>query len=438
MELIKQKIDPATQQTAAGFPEIKSMDTLFIFDQRERERLRKLATRVAEIAALAIQKEKAVLWTAHNDLKTTQPLVFIDPENGWNECIPANTLVCHDPLARTWEMYLLKQIYWFEKIKDDKVIEPYFEVPYSYSDTGWGLDLIKCGGENNGSYKVKQTLVDYEEDFDKVHYPKLIIDWKESNKVLELAHEIFEGILIVRRKATWWWSLGMTWEYINMRGLEDFMCDMITEPEYVHKVMNLLCEGILGRLDYLQENSLLPLNTEGTYVGSGGFGFTNELPQKGCNLQKIKTMDMWGFVESQETSSVSPEMYAEFILPYHKKIAERFGLNCYGCCESINPRWKYVKELPRLRRVSVSPWAKWEEIEELLGKKYITSIKPIPTPLASNHMNENVVRADIRRILQATKGCITEIIMKDNNTLGNNPYNASRWVEIVREEIECL
>jgi len=28
--------------------------------------------------------------------------------------------------------------------------------------------------------------------------------------------------------------------------------------------------------------------------------------------------------------------------------------------------------------------------------------------------------------------------MKDNNTLGNNPRNAARWVEIVREEIEKL
>ena len=29
-----------------------------------------------------------------------------------------------------------------------------------------------------------------------------------------------------------------------------------------------------------------------------------------------------------------------------------------------------------------------------------------------------------------------EIIMKDNHTLGNNPNNAVRWVEITRQEIE--
>ena len=33
---------------------------------------------------------------------------------------------------------------------------------------------------------------------------------------------------------------------------------------------------------------------------------------------------------------------------------------------------------------------------------------------------------------------IPELIMKDNNTLGHNPYNACRWVEICREEIANL
>ena len=52
--------------------------------------------------------------------------------------------LCEDPLARVWEMHLRKQIYWFEQLKDDKVIENYFDVPYSYSDTGWGPALKKA------------------------------------------------------------------------------------------------------------------------------------------------------------------------------------------------------------------------------------------------------------------------------------------------------
>jgi len=341
-------------------------------------------------------------------------------------------------MARVWEMFLRKQIYWFEVFNDDKVIEPYFDVPFSYTDTGWGVKLGKEGGENYGAYKVIQAIVDYDEDFSKVNYPKIVIDHEESDRVLELAHSVFDGILTVRRKTSWWWTLGLTWDFINLRGLEDFMCDMVVEPDNVHRLMVLLCDGVLNRLDFLQENGYLSLNTGGTYVGSGGFGFTDALPQDGYEPDKVTTMDMWGFVESQETTAVSPEMYNEFVFPYHMRIAERFGLNCYGCCEAFDMRWKYIKNLPRVRRVSVSPWANWEELEEMLSKDYISSIKPNPAYLALPTMHEDIVRSQIKRALVCSKNCVPEIIMKDNNTLGKNPRNAARWVEIAREEIGRL
>ncbi len=429
---IKQTGDPATMQTAAGFPELHGMETNYIFGKDEIETLRELAKRVAEIAELDIQKEKSKLWTLHNDLKINTPLVFIDPENGWNECIPAETLKCRDPLARVWEMYLKKQIYWFEVLKDDKVIEPYFDVPYSYTTTGWGVNLEKLGGEKGGAYIVKQAIEDYEEDFEKIHFPKIKINLDESNRVLSLANDVFGDILKVRRKNTWYWTLGLTWDFINLRGLEDFMCDLLIEPEYVHRLMNLLCEGTIAKLDYLIENGLIAQNLDGTYVGSGGFGFTEELSHK----DNFTTMDMWGFVESQETTAISPEMYGEFVFPYHKRIAEKFGLNCYGCCEPFDTRWSYVKELPRLRRVSCSPWSSQEKLSEILSNKYISSIKVSPTPLSLKEISEEEVRKDLNRALHGNEDCIIELIMKDNHTLGRNPRNASRWVEIAREEIE--
>jgi len=132
---------------------------------------------------------------------------------------------------------------------------------------------------------------------------------------------------------------------------------------------------------------------------------------------------------------VSPEIYRDFIFPRHKRILERFALSCYGCCEPYDPRWEYVRQLPHLRKVSVSPWANWATVPEFLGQDYIASIKPSPTPLATAHMDEDVVRADCRRAVEQTKGGVCEFLMKDNHTLGGCPHNASRWVEIMREEI---
>jgi hypothetical protein len=434
----KNSADFAAMQTAAGIPRVSEMGTDFIFSGAETARLRRLAEETAAIAADESQRAKAEAWRAHNDLESEYPLVFIDPENGWNECVPPDGLECEDPLARVWEMGLLKQIYWAREFRDDKVIEPFFDVPHVYAEDGWGLELKRVGGEGGGSYRMIGAIRDYESDFPKLRYPRITIDWPASERILDLASEIFSGILRVRRKTVWWWSMGLTCDYIMLRGFEDFLTDLIDEPEWVARVTRFLCDGVMDRLDFLESNGLLAPNADGSYVGSGGFGYTSALPSTCEGSGAALTKDMWGFVESQEMGSVSPDMYGEFLYPHHARIAERFGLNCYGCCEPFNPRWKYVKNLPNLRRVSVSPWADLRAVPEMLGEGYIASLKLNPAHLALPVMDENLVRAEIRNALEMTKGCVVELIMKDNNTLGGNPENGKAWVRIAREEIAAV
>ena len=230
----------------------------------------------------------------------------------------------------------------------------------------------------------------------------------------------------------------MTWTLVNLRGLEQIMFDIYDYPDQLHQLMGILRDGTLAKLDFLEENGLLSLNNDGTYVGSGGFGYTRELPQKDFDGKTIRTRDMWGFCESQETTTFSPEMFAEFIFPYQLPILERFGLNCYGCCEPLDKRWYVVKNAPRLRRVSVSPWANLADMADKLGEQYIYSMKPHPGDLAVPSLNEERIRSELRRALQITRNCRVEIIMKDNHTIANNPQNVIRWCQIAREEAEAI
>lgn len=147
---------------------------------------------------------------------------------------------------------------------------------------------------------------------------------------------------------------------------------------------------------------------------------------------------MWGFVESQETVSISPSMYGEFIFPYHFRLASRFGLNCYGCCEPFENRWEYIKKLPNLRRISVSPWSNRNIAMELLGCSYIASHKLNPNVLSLSVIDEKTARAQIRHALDVSKNGFPELIMKDTTTIGNNPNNVVNWVKIAREEIGNL
>ena len=171
------------------------------------------------------------------------------------------------------------------------------------------------------------------------------------------------------------------------------------------------------------------------YIGSGGVGFNEEL--QGVPGQ-VKLMDMWGFNEAQETSEVSPEMISEFFLPYQHELASCFGLNYYGCCEGLDKRWEYVKEaIPRLRRVSVSQWADRKKMSDILKGDYVYCYKVSPTDIAVPHPDEDYIRKNLHEMLADCKahGNIVELLMKDNHTLGHNPANASRWVQIAREEV---
>ena len=73
---------------------------------------------------------------------------------------------------------------------------------------------------------------------------------------------------------------------------------------------------------------------------------------------KVRTIDMWGFAESQETVGVSPRMFAEFIFPDQLPILERFGLNCYGYVSRSIRALAYRRKTPRLAsgiRLGVGP-----------------------------------------------------------------------------------
>jgi hypothetical protein len=231
----------------------------------------------------------------------------------------------------------------------------------------------------------------------------------------------------------------MTWTLVNLRGLSQMMYDMLDEPDNLHRMMAFLRDGHMAKLDFLEKNNLLSLNNDGTYVGSGGFGWTHELPEKDFTGQ-VRTQDMWGFAESQETVGVSPSMFAEFIFPYQLDILSRFGLNCYGCCEPVDSRWKIIENIPHLRRVSVSPWAKIPRMAEYLGSHFIFSMKPNPADLAMPTFDENRIRSGLHDAMRIARknNCRMEIIMKDNNTINKDPQRVIRWVKIAREEAEAV
>jgi hypothetical protein len=296
--------------------------------------------------------------------------------------------------------------------------------------------LIK-GGIEGGSY-VWEAPIKELSDLEKIRIPEIKVDYKVTNQTIELAGEVFDGLLKVRLKGIWWWSFGFTYDLVRLIGLESMLMLFYDNPELIHGVMKKITKGYETKLKFLEDNNLLSLNNEGTYVGSGGLGYSDEMPGPDFDGIRVRPIDMWGHSESQETSSVSPEMFEEFVFNYQLPFIKKFALACYGCCEPLNKRWSVIKKIPNLRRVSVSHWADNKKMAEYLEDKYIYSMKPTPTDLAVAKLDEEHIREKMTKEMEITKGCIVEVIMKDNHTIGHNPQNPVNWVKIIREVIDKI
>ncbi len=397
--------------------------------------LRELAGKVRALAERNSENEKVELWYQHNSLKGGRPMILADPENGWNEIIGYKDLVCEGELAKRWEVVLRKELFWGTALNDDRPIERSFYVGYTFGASGWGKSSPFFGGLDGGSYRW-EACIHSESDLNELHFPKVTVDSETTSNTRELAEDVFRGILDVKLRAVWWWGFGMTYDLARLLGLEGMMMLFYDNPRLIKKTMQFLMEGNLQLLSNLESNKLLTPNNDSSYVGSGGIGYCRELRPVSNDEHPVKLSDMWGHSESQETSSVAPEMFEEFIFPYQLEIIKNFGLSCYGCCEPLDRRWHVVRRIPNLRRVSVSAWADQAKMADYLQNRYIYSFKPNPAQLAVPSVRADLIRAEMTSFLQKTKGCIVEVIMKDNHTLGRNPNNIVTWVQSTRKAVE--
>ncbi len=401
----------------------------------DKKQLQSLAKEVREMGESPEMAEKKRLWVKHNNLEGERPMIFCDPENGWHEIIPETDLKCTNDLARHWELSMKKQIFWGREMGDDYVIEPVIDIAHVYREMPW---RIKGKEEKShafttqldgGAYHIDSVMDSYEE-IESILPQEIVVDKDTSQKVMDLAQSIFDGILTVQNRTVWYWSVGLTDEFSQLRGMDKMMMDFYDDPDGVHALMQKLQQGTIERMEFLEKQNLYYPNNNYTFVGSGGLGYTDQLPGREPSMLS----EMWGLTESQITVGVSPDMFAEFIWPYQKEILEKFGLGCYGCCEGLESRIETVKQSKNLRRVSVSHWADVEKMSDALKKDYIFSLKPTPSPLATHEMDVETARKELEEKFAVAKdrNCV-EIIMKDNHTIGNNSENVKKWVKLARE-----
>ena len=404
----------------------------------DRQVLRDLAQRVAEIAALPVMAERKRLWRQHNSLKPCRPMILVFPEGSWRELLPDSALRCTDQAARRIEWDLRHRVYAHEHFRSDNVIEREWTVGKAIRNSGWGLEAQWTHSPSATGARAFKPVILERRDLKRLQFPAVVHDEKATRENLAGAQELFGDILDVKLRGVAHVSFHLMSLYTSLRGLEQVMLDMVEEPEWLHEAMAFLEEGHHRLVRQYVEQNLLSLNNDNTYHSSGGNGFTEDLPAPGLDPDRVRPRDMWASAEAQELAQVSPAMHREFSLEYEKRLLAPFGLNGYGCCEDLTAKLDDVLTIPRLRRVSCSPWAHVDRCAEKLGPKCIFSWKPHPSHLVGAFSVEKI-RGYVQHAVDAARrhGCVLEMILKDTHTCEQRPERFDEWTRIARRIVEA-
>jgi hypothetical protein len=406
----------------------------------DRHRLRELAKEKVEIANSPVNVERKSQWYRHRRREPGRPLLLVETWEIAGLVGAGGGGTCTSDQGRSLESYLLVERYMFEQVKDDHVMLPGIDVGWHVSASGYGVEIPYEHGQGNdagrGSSRWDAPIKDLAADFHKLKPRTFSVNRESTLKHKAFLDDVFGDILDIRLGAGgFWWTMGLTNPLIQLIGLENLMFAMFDQPEGLHHMMAFLRDDHLAFARWAEKEGLLTSNNADHYIGSGSLGFTEELPSRGhIPGTPARLKDMWVLSESQETVSVSPAMFEEFIFPYQLDVAQEFGLCYYGCCEPVNNRWHVLKRLPNLRAVSVSPWADEAAMAEACGRDVLYCRKPNPAMISTPHFDEGAIRADLRNTLKAAKGCNVEIVMKDIHTLAGEKHRPARWVELAREE----
>ncbi len=408
-----------------------------LLEDQEKYYLRELARKVTEIGNKPIQENRKRLWRLHNNLKGERPMVLIFPEGCWSELLPYKQMKIQKPFWHELEWYLRRLIYRDTNIPDDYVVEPVIEVPLCYSFTEWmsGVNhLVHLGDEDGKPAAGFKAVIEDERDYEKMTPPRFIPDIATTIRNVNIISETVGSIIPVSINNSIQIDTSLIMSLMEMRSMEQLLIDMIEIPERIHQTLMFMQVSTLKLMEEVENSGLMGLNNGNDYVGSGGVGYTNELPGKDFDGH-VRYSDLWGFSETQDLSSVSPTMYNEFALQYQIPLLDRYGLNCYGCCEPMHDKIEIVKKIPRLRRISVSPWCDLKIMSESFNRDCILSWKPSPMDLANKFDEENIRKTLLNGIKIAKDNCL-EIIMKDTHTVQNEKDRISRWVKMANDIVE--
>ena len=410
--------------------------------QAEKDTLRKLGAELAAIAALPVHAEKAELWRRLNDLQSVRPMVWIN-EIPWHEMNVNDELTLRTvhPWARELETRLRRTLYQWRHMPGDMVVSDFIECPLAIHSTVFGIledvDVVKTDAANEIVSRHFHIQIREPKDIEKIRMPVVTHDQETTAVVFQAMQGLFGDIMPVRKvgQTHIWFT---PWDYlIRWWGLEEAMLDLVERPEMVNAAVERMVDAWMAELDQFEALNLLSLDCNNTRVGSGGFGYSSEVPGTPFDPAHVVPRNMWGCSNAQIFSEVSPDMHWEFALRHDLRWLSRWKLTYYGCCEPLARKIELLKRIPNLRKISGSPWNDFDRMIREVEDDYVISFKPSPAVFIDDTWSPEKARAQMTGVLDKARGaCHVEVIMKDVSTVRYRPQNLWDWARIAMEVVQ--
>lgn len=394
-------------------------------------RLRALAQRQAELAASDRNQRLYRSWMEYGS-QTTPSRAMIRIELGtFEQDVLPPLMQCEGEHARRIEKRMLSTIANFTLFEDDTLVPSYYAVKDYLRFVPFGLPVRKRESGGVGHHFIPY-LCDLEEDEHLLGASDFGVDEDAATQELAEAQELFGDILPVKRISDCMYCCP-TQDIVHIMNMDDMYIAMLDDEERFHRVMRRLTDDYRAFFDMLESGRHIRSAARDQHLNQGSYCFTDELTD---GIEGAALKDCWLFMDSQETSGISPQMYADVVFPYYKELMSLFGLVSYGCCEAVHTIWDSCHStIPNMRKVSISPWCDEEFMGDRLRGTGITYLRKPPATLlgVGSELDEAATLACFTKTAKAAQGCKLEVAQRDVYQLNNTPDKVKRYVQLFRQ-----
>ncbi len=400
--------------------------------EKDRQRLRALAEKQLQYARSERNGQILKQWAALAEGRRESPTVRLLFSNFMDEVVYSR-LECENDEARRIETQLLSTLVGRELFDDDTPLSDTYDIARTVHFRLFGIEPKLTRSQTGKGFHIEPVIDDLQEQLDLLRGGSFTVDEEDTRKKIELAGELFGDILPVRLVLP---SLtgAITNPLVHLMGMQNYYMSMYDCPDELHEVMDMATTLYEQYYDYLEEHALLLPTVGISPVNQESFAFNSELNRD----KALKTTDVWGFLESQETTAVSPKTFGEFVFPYQDRLAKRFGLLSYGCCERVDAIFPdYLSRWKNLRKLSVSPFNNENRVGEYLrGTNIVYYSKPRAEYVTQpGPMDEEALDKYFKGVYTAASGCLLEVAQREVGTIYGDFGRGRRYVEIARN---CL